>query len=114
MLGSSITCRIAVDPIEDRKVFSLQSLPPAGSLKESKARVARVAGFPLRAGVVAARHERQKLERLCRYITCPTIAGPVADAFRECSLTVEQAIKTLDRSGYHRPVSSDVDVASCG
>jgi len=67
VLGSSIIYRIAVGPHEGRKAFCLQSLPPAGSLEESNARVAKVAGFPLHAGVAAARHERQKLERLCRY-----------------------------------------------
>jgi hypothetical protein len=76
VLGSSITYRIAVGPQEGRKAFCLQSLPPAGSLEESNARVARVAGFSLYAGVAAARHERQKLERLCRYITRPAIAEP--------------------------------------
>jgi hypothetical protein len=30
----------------------------------------------LHAGVTAARHERRKLERLCRYITRPAIAEP--------------------------------------
>jgi hypothetical protein len=67
VLGSSITYRIAVGPHEGRKAFCLQSLPPAGSLEESTVRVAKVAGFSLHAGVAAARHERQKLERLCRY-----------------------------------------------
>ncbi len=76
MLGSSITYRIAVGPHQGRKAFSLQSLPPAGSLEESSARVAKVAGFSLHAGVAAARDERQKLERLCRYITRPAIAEP--------------------------------------
>jgi len=43
-------------------------LPPAGSsLEETSARVAKVAGFSLHAGVTTARHERRKLERLCRY-----------------------------------------------
>jgi hypothetical protein len=65
-----------VGPHEGRKAFCLQSLPPAGSLEESNARVAKVAGFSLHAGVAAARHERQKLERLCRYITRPAIAEP--------------------------------------
>ena len=32
--------------------------------------------FSLHAGVAAARHERQMLERLCRYITRPAIAEP--------------------------------------
>jgi hypothetical protein len=51
VLGSSITYRIAVGPQQGRKAFCLQSL-------------------------AAARHERQKLERLCRYITRPAIAEP--------------------------------------
>ena len=76
VLGSSITYRIAVGPQQGRKAFCLQSLPPAGSLEETSARVAKVAGFSLHAGVAAARHERQKLERLCRYVTRPAIAEP--------------------------------------
>jgi len=76
VLGSSITYRIAVGPHEDRKAFCLQSLPPAGSLIETSARVAKVAGLSLHAGVATARHERRKLERLCRYITRPAMAEP--------------------------------------
>jgi hypothetical protein len=76
VLGSSITYRIAVGPHEGRKAFCLQTLPAAGSLEEANARVASVAGFSLHAGVAAARHERRKLERLCRYITRPAIAEP--------------------------------------
>jgi len=36
--------------------------------------VAKVSGLSLYAGVAAEANERQKLERLCRYITCPAIA----------------------------------------
>jgi hypothetical protein len=61
VLGSSITYCIAVGPHQGRKAFSLQTLPCAGSLQETSARVAKVAGFALHAGVAAARHERQKL-----------------------------------------------------
>ena len=57
-------------------MLCLQSLPPVGSLEESNARVAKVAGFSLHAGVAAARYERRKLERLCRYITRPASAEP--------------------------------------
>jgi hypothetical protein len=59
---------------QGRKAFSLQTLPPQCSLEESSTRVAKTSGFSLHVGVVAAAHERQKLERLCRYITRPTIA----------------------------------------
>jgi len=73
-LGSSITCRIALGPQQGRKAFSLQNLPPQGSLEESSTQVAKASGFLLHAGVAAARHERHKLERLCRYITRPAIS----------------------------------------
>jgi hypothetical protein len=97
VLGSSITYRIAVGPKQGRKAFCMQSLPLAGSLEETSARVARVAGFSLHAGVAAARHERRKLERLCRYITRPAIAEP------RLSLTssgnVRYQLKTPHRDG---------------
>jgi hypothetical protein len=53
VLGSSITYRIAVGPQQGRKAFCLQSLPLAGRLEESNARVAKVAGFSLHAGLTA-------------------------------------------------------------
>ena len=107
VLGSSITYRIAVGPQQGRKAFSLQSLPPAGSLEETSARVAKVAGFSLHAGVAAARHERQKLERLCRYITRPAIAEP------RLSLTpsgnVRYQLKTPYRDGTTHVIFEPLD-----
>ncbi|HYQ71011.1 MAG TPA: transposase, partial [Gammaproteobacteria bacterium] len=107
VLGSSITYRIAVGPHEGRKAFCLQSLPPAGSLEESNARVAKVAGFSLHAGVAAACHERQKLERLCRYITRPAIAEP------RLSLTpsgnVRYQLKTPYRDGTTHVIFEPLD-----
>ena len=70
-----ISDELPLYPQQGRKAFCLQSLPPAGSLEETSARVAKVAGFSLHAGMAAARHERRKLERLCRYITRPAITG---------------------------------------
>ena len=107
VLGSSITYRIAVGPQQGRKAFCLQSLPAAGSLEESGARVAKVAGFSLHAGVAAARHERQKLERLCRYITRPAIAEP------RLSLTpsgnVRYQLKTPYRDGTTHVIFEPLD-----
>jgi len=40
------------------------------------AMVAEAAGFSLHAGVVAEAYRRDKLERLCRYITRPAVAEP--------------------------------------
>jgi len=36
--------------------------------------VGKVVGFSLHAGVAARAHEREKLERLCRYIARPAVS----------------------------------------
>jgi hypothetical protein len=56
-------------------VFTLQSLPPLEEPKAGSSRVAKVAGFSFHAGVVAEAHQRDKLERLCRYIARPAVSG---------------------------------------
>ena len=68
LLGSSITYRIAVGPQQGRKVFTLQTLPDCRADHPSAHTVGKVAGFSLHAGVATRAHEREKLERLCRYI----------------------------------------------
>jgi hypothetical protein len=69
---SSITYRIATGPHAGRKVATLQTLPADAHALQGDA--GQVGGFSLHAGVVAQAHERDKLERLCRYITRPAIA----------------------------------------
>ena len=85
----------------------MQTLPPQCSLEESSARVAKASGFSLHAGVAAAAHERQKLERLCRYITRPAIAE------QRLSLTsqgwVRYQLKTLYRDGTTHVVLEPLD-----
>jgi hypothetical protein len=71
--GHSITYRIALGAQRGRKAFTLQSLPPAAAT-ESTERVAQCAGFSLHAGVAAEDSQREKLERLCRYISRPAVA----------------------------------------
>jgi len=71
-LGSSITYRIAIGPQRGRKVFTLQTLSACSEPFDDG--VGKVAGFLLHAGVAARTDERQKLERLCRYISRPAIA----------------------------------------
>ena len=73
LLGSSVTYRIAVGPQKGNKVFTLLTLPDGGD-EPFTTRVGNVAGFSLHAGVATRAHERDKLERLCRYITRPAIA----------------------------------------
>jgi len=73
LLGSSITYRIAIGPQQGRKVFTLQTIPDCGD-DPLAATVGKVAGFSLHAGVAARAHERDKLERLCRYIARPAVS----------------------------------------
>jgi hypothetical protein len=72
LLGSSITYRIAVGPQQGRKVFTLQTLPACDDSFDDG--VGKVYGFSLHAGVAARADQRQKLERLCRYISRPAIS----------------------------------------
>jgi len=74
LYGHSITYRIALGPHQGRKVFTLQSLPPKAEPKTASSRVANVAGFSLHAGIMAEAHQRDKLERLCRYIARPAVS----------------------------------------
>ena len=67
----SITYRIALGPHAGRKAFTLQTLSRSGEFEHG---LARANGFSLHGGVVAARDERAKLERLCRSITRPAVS----------------------------------------
>jgi len=53
-------------------VFTLQTLPACD--EPFGGGCGKVAGFSLHAGVAARADQRQKLERLCRYISRPAIA----------------------------------------
>jgi hypothetical protein len=55
-------------PQQRRKVLTLQTLP-ASENPFGSARVAQVSGFSLHAGVTTEAYQREKLERLCLYIT---------------------------------------------
>jgi len=72
--GHSITYRIAMGPQKGRKVLTLQSLPPSLNTPRKSDRLAKQAGFSLHAGVMAEPHQRDVLERLCRYISRPAVS----------------------------------------
>jgi len=74
LMGSSITYRIAIEPQQGRKVFTLQTLPDCESEYLSPASLGETAGFSLHAVVATKVNERVKLERLCRYITRPAVS----------------------------------------
>jgi ribosomal protein S27E len=73
LIGCSVSYRIAVGPQQGRKVYTLQTLP-AVEADDRYAQVAKEAGFSLHAGVAAQAWERDKLERLCRYISRPAVS----------------------------------------
>ncbi len=91
----SITYRIAVGPYQGRKVFSLQTLPPQAETVKGSARVALVAGFSLHAGVAAEAHQRDKLERLCRYISRPAVSE------KRLALTANGKVRYQLKTPYH-------------
>ncbi len=72
--GSSVTYRIATGSQRGRKVFTLQTLPVREDQPKPSSRVANHAGFSPHAGVVADAHQRDKLERLCRYVSRPAVS----------------------------------------
>jgi hypothetical protein len=63
-----------VGPNRGRKVFTLQTRPPENNTSPFREIVANEAGFSLHAGVTVRPHERDKLERLCRYIARPALS----------------------------------------
>ena len=81
-------------PHQGRKVCTLQTLPACDPDDSS---VGKTAGFSLHAGVASKARERDKLERLCRYITRPAVSE------KRLSLTahgkVRYELKTPYRDG---------------
>jgi hypothetical protein len=76
LLGHSITYRIAVGPRAGQKLFTLQTVPPRVQGPEGEPNgAARAGGFSLHAGVDIAPNQREKLERLCRYVSRPPLAS---------------------------------------
>jgi len=74
LAGHSITYRVAVGPHRGRKVFTLQTLPDNGWDEGPADAPGNVAGFSLHAGVAVKPNQREKLERLCRYICRPPVS----------------------------------------
>jgi hypothetical protein len=72
LLGSSITYRIATGPREGQKVFTLQTLPAEPDT--TRCEVAESSGFSLHAGIAAKASQRDKVERLARYVSRPPVA----------------------------------------
>ncbi len=104
--GHSIQYRIAVGPHKGRKAFMLQSLPPLTGDRAGES-LAKAAGFSLHAGVATEAHQRNKLERVARYITRPPVA------IERLSLTsqghIKYSLKTPYRDGTTHVIFEPLD-----
>jgi len=109
LLGSSITYRIAMGPQQGRKVFTLQTLPDCED-DQFAPRVGNVAGFSLHAGVATRAHERDKLERLCRYIARPAVSTKRLSLTRNGQVRYE--LKTPWRNGTTHVIFEPLDFIS--
>ncbi|MDP1951946.1 MAG: transposase [Nitrosomonas sp.] len=73
--SAACTYRIALGPRAGQKVLTLRTAPAqSAQLQPVDACCVNAHGFSLHAGVRCAMNQRDKLERLCRYITRPAIA----------------------------------------
>ncbi len=97
LLGHSITYRVAMGPQAGQKVFSLQSVPTAAE-SEARTGVAQYAGFSLHAGTAVESEQREKLERLARYVNASRGGdGPArAHAPGSRALSAEDAVSGRD------------------
>ena len=71
--ASSVTYRFATGPAKGKKAMVLSTVPDEDHLTKSGL-VVKNSGFSLHAGVAALATERDKLERICRYIARPLLA----------------------------------------
>jgi hypothetical protein len=76
ILGSSVSYRIAVGPQQGCKAFMIRTIRPLDRPDPGLERVAKANGFSLHAGVSCEGNQRNKRERLCRYIARPAVAVP--------------------------------------
>ena len=77
LIGHSITYRISVGPRAGQKLFTLQTVParePESEQQGDGRGAANAGGFSLHADLDIQPHQREKLERLCRYVSRPPIA----------------------------------------
>jgi len=112
LIGHSITYRIAVGPRTGQKLFTLQTLP-ASAVPEAEQQgdhrgAAQAGGFSLHAGIDIEPGQRQKLERLCRYVSRPPVA--VDRMALTSSGQVRYTLKTPYRDGTTHIVLEPLDL----
>ena len=71
--ASSVTYRFATGPSKGKKAMTLKTLPDTDHFAKSGL-VMDNSGFSLHAGVATKANERDRLEKICRYIARPAVA----------------------------------------
>ena len=71
--ASSVTYRFATGPSKGKKAMVLKTVPETDHNAKSGL-VVKNSGFSLHAGVAVKAHERDRLERICRYIARPAVS----------------------------------------
>ena len=103
--GHSISYRIALGPQRGRKAFQLQTLAPRS--EDGSECVAQASGFSLHAGVASGVGQRERLERICRYVSRSAVAH------ERLSLTpagqVRYALKSAYRDGTTHVIFEPLD-----
>jgi len=112
LIGHSITYRIAVGPRAGQKLFTLQTLS-ANAIPEAEQQgdhrgAVRAGGFSLHAGIDIDPGQRQKLERLCRYVSRPPVA--VDRMALTASGQLRYSLKTPYRDGTTHIVLEPLDL----
>ena len=105
--ASSITYRIALGSRRGQKAFTLRTAP---TLSKQKPFLAQYSGFSLHAGVFCPAHDRKKRERLCRYISRPSLSE--ARLSLNTQGQVVYKLKTPYRNGTTHIVLSPLDLLS--
>ena len=96
--SSSITYRIAVGSQRGKKVFTLKTLPGTDEMDDTSGQtLAKGGGFSLHAGVSAKAHQRDKVERLCRYIARPAVSTHRMERLPDGTISYE--LKTPYKNG---------------
>ncbi|MFN3237967.1 MAG: transposase [Pseudomonadales bacterium] len=98
---------MAIGPQKGRKAFTLHTIPPKPEPSQDNARVAKLNGFSLHAGIAPRALQRNKIKRLYRYIARPAIAE------KRLSLTstgkVRCELKTPFRNGTTHVIFEPLD-----
>ena len=108
-----MTSRIAVGPQQGRKAFMIRTIRPLDRPNPGLERVAKANGFSLHAGVSCEGHQKDKRERLCRYIARQARSGAAKGRSR-CLLSQMGTISDpRPISGFYQIISAiNINVGS--